>query len=241
VGRAVRCTVALTAGYVAVFGAFGLVLAPITGWLEPRLPWLTVALGGSLALAGGWLLAGRSLPAPGNRMRAPRLTGTAASMVLFGMAYALASLGCAIGPFLAIVVSSLRAGSVGAGLLLFVCYAAGMGLVIAVTAIAVALVRAGAVARLRRAAGFVPRIGGAVLVAAGAYVAYYGAYELRLVKNLKSSGHDPVVNVVSGLQHRLSDLVGRLGAAWLAGLLLVLILVGLLAARRPRTLGVDGR
>jgi len=241
VGRALRCTAALTAGYVAVFGAFGLVLAPVTGWLQPRLPWLTVALGGSLALAGGWLLAGRSLPAPGSRLRAPRLTGTAASMVLFGMAYALASLGCAIGPFLAIVVSSLRAGSVGAGLLLFVGYAAGMGLVIAVTAIAVALVRAGAVARLRRAAGFVPRIGGAVLIAAGAYVAYYGAYELRLVKNLKSSGHDPVVNVVSGLQHRLSDLVGRLGAVWLAGLLLALILVGLLAARRPRTLGVDGR
>jgi hypothetical protein len=138
-------------------------------------------------------------------------------------------------------VSSLRAGSAGAGLLLFVGYAAGMGLVIGVTAIAVALVRAGAVARLRRAAGFVPRIGGAVLLAAGAYVAYYGAYELRLVKNLRSSGHDPVVNVVSGLQHRLSDLVGRLGAVWLAGLLLALILVGLLAARRPRTLGVDGR
>jgi cytochrome c biogenesis protein CcdA len=241
VGRALRCTLALTAGYVAVFGAFGLVLAPITGWLEPRLPWLTVLLGLALTLAGAALVAGRALPSPGRIRRAPRLTGTAVSMVLFGMAYALASLGCAIGPFLAIVVSSLRAGSWGAGLLLFVCYAAGMGLVIGVTAIAVALVRAGAVARLRRAAGFVPRIGGAVLVAAGAYVAYYGAYELRLVKNLKSSGHDPVVNVVSGLQHRLSDLVGRLGAVWLAGLLLALILVGLLAARRPRTLGVDGR
>jgi cytochrome c-type biogenesis protein len=216
----------------------------------------------SLAVAGAWLVAGRSLPLPGRgmplpgralsapgrrlplpgrRISAPRLTGSPASMVLFGMAYALASVGCAIGPFLAIVVSSLRAGSFGVGLLLFVCYAAGMGLVIGVTAIAVALVRAGAVAGLRRASRFVPRIGGAVLVAAGAYVAYYGAYELRLVKNLRTSGHDPVVNVASGLQHRLSDLVGRVGAAWLVGFLLVLIVVGLLASRRPRTLGVDGR
>src|SRR4051794_13922096 len=138
VGRAVRCTLALTAGYVAVFGAFGLVLAPITGWLQPRLPWLTVVLGVSLAAAGCWLVAGRSLPAPGNRVRAPRLRGSAASMALFGMAYALASLGCAIGPFLAIVVSSLRAGSVRDGVLLFLCYAAGMGLVIGVTATAVA-------------------------------------------------------------------------------------------------------
>jgi cytochrome c-type biogenesis protein len=241
VGRALRCTLALTLGYVAVFGAFGLVLAPVTGWLEPRLPWLTVVLGLSLAVAGAALVAGRALPSPGRVLRAPRLTGTAVSMVLFGMAYALASLGCAIGPFLAIVVSSLRAGSFGSGLLLFVCYAAGMGLVIGVTAIAVALVRAGAVARLRRAAGYVPRIGGAVLIAAGAYVAYYGAYELRLVRNLKASGHDPVVNVASGLQHRLSDLVGRVGAIWLVALLLALILAGLLAARRPRTLEAGPR
>ena len=241
VGRALRCTVALTAGYVAVFGAFGLVLAPITGWLQPRLPWLTVVLGLALILAGGALLAGRSLPVPGKGLRAPRLTGSATSMVLFGMAYALASVGCAIGPFLAIVVSGLRAGSVGAGLLLFAGYAAGMGLVIGVTAIAVALVRAGAVARLRRAARFVPRLGGAVLAVAGAYVAYYGAYELRLVQNLKASGHDPVVNVASGLQHRVSDLVGRVGAVGLVALLLMLILAALLLSRRPSALGADGR
>jgi cytochrome c-type biogenesis protein len=232
--RALRCTAALTAGYVAVFGAFGLVLAPLAGWIEARLPWLTVVLGLSLAAAGGWLVAGRSLPVPGKGPRAPRLTGTAASMVLFGMAYALASLGCAVGPFLAIVVSSLRAGSVGQGLLLFLCYAGGMGLVVGVTAVAVALVRAGTVARLRRAAGVVPRLGGAVLVAAGAYVAYYGWYELRLVKDLRTSGHDPVVNAASDVQRTLSALVGRAGPGWLAGLLLAMVFVGVLGSRRSR-------
>jgi hypothetical protein len=156
------------------------------------------------------------------------------------MAYALASLGCAVGPFLAIVISSLRAGSIGQGLLLFVCYAAGMGLVIGVTAVAVALLRAGVVTRLRRAAGLVPRIGGVVLALAGAYVAYYGAYELRLVKDLRASGQDPVVNVASGLQHHLSEVVGRVGAGWLIGLLLALVLVGLVSGR-ARSVGVDGR
>ena len=235
VSRALRCTVALTAGYVAVFGAFGLVLAPLTGLLLPRLPWLTVGFGLALIALGGWLLAGRSLPAPGNRMRAPRLTGSAASMVLFGMAYAIASLGCAIGPFLAIVVSSLRAGSVVEGVALFVSYAAGMGLVIGVTALAVALVRVSAVSRLRRAAAFVPRIGGAVLVVAGAYVAYYGWYELRLVENLRASGRDPVVNLAADVQRALSGLVGRLGAGWFVLLLAGLVLTALVVSRRRRT------
>src|SRR4051794_41709344 len=67
VGRALRCTAALTVGYVAVFGAFGLVLTPVAGWLEPRLPWLTVVLGLGLAVLGGWLLAGRGPAAPPGR------------------------------------------------------------------------------------------------------------------------------------------------------------------------------
>jgi cytochrome c-type biogenesis protein len=235
-GRALRCTAALTLGYVAVFGAFGLALAPLTGWLMPRLPWLTVVFGLLLLTLGVWLAAGRSLPNP--RVRAPRLTGTAASMVLFGMAYAVASLGCAVGPFLAIVVSSLRAGSIGAGLALFVSYAAGMGLVIGVTAMAVALVRVSAVSKLRRAAAHVPRIGGLVLIIAGAYVAYYGWYELRLVKDLRTSGQDPVVNLASNAQHELSGLVGRLGAGSFALLLAALVVAALLLSRRLRRTSV---
>ncbi|RSM58538.1 cytochrome C biogenesis protein [Actinoplanes sp. ATCC 53533] len=235
VGRALRCTAALTVGYVAVFGVFGLVLAPLTGMLMPRLPWLTVVFGLGLLVLGGWLLAGRSLPTPGKGMRAPRLTGTAASMVLFGMAYAIASLGCAIGPFLAIVVSSLRAGSIVEGVALFISYAAGMGLVIGVTALAVALVRVSAVSRLRRAAAFVPRIGGAVLVIAGAYVAYYGWYELRLAKDLRASGQDPVVNLASNVQRELSSVVSRLGVGWFMLLLAGLILTAFLLSRHRRT------
>ncbi|MEV4642219.1 cytochrome c biogenesis protein CcdA [Actinoplanes sp. NPDC049548] len=235
VGRALRCTAALTLGYVTVFAGFGLLLTPLAGWLQPRLPWLTVVFGAGLALLGGWLLAGRSLPAPGRALRAPRLTGTAASMVLFGMAYAVASLGCAIGPFLALVASSLRAGSIGEGMALFVSYAAGMGLVIGVTAVAIALVRVSAVARLRRAAAYVPRAGGAVLLIAGAYVAYYGWYEIRLTRDRRISGQDPVVSLASAAQHELSGLVGKLGAGRLTVLLAVLVLAALLVARRRRT------
>src|SRR4051812_23254367 len=134
VRRALLCSAALTAGFVLVFGVFGLVLTPIAGTLQPRLPWLTVVLGLALA-AVGVLLAGRSLPMPGRGVRAPELTGSWWSMAGFGAAYAIASLGCAVGPFLALVVSTLRAGSAGRGVALFVAYAAGMGLVIALTAV----------------------------------------------------------------------------------------------------------
>jgi cytochrome c biogenesis protein CcdA len=53
VGRALTAAAGLTTGYVVVFGAFGLALAPLAGWLRPRLPWLTVTLGLAL-VAVGW-------------------------------------------------------------------------------------------------------------------------------------------------------------------------------------------
>jgi cytochrome c biogenesis protein CcdA len=210
VGRALKAGAALALGYAVVFGAFGLVLTPIAGALQPRLPWLTVVLGAGLAALGVWLSAGRSLPTL--TVRAPALTGSTGSTVLFGMAYAVASLGCAVGPFLALVVSSLRAGSIGSGVLLFLAYAGGMALVVSATAVAVALVRFSLIARMRRLLGLVPRVGGAVLVICGLYVAYYGWYELRLAGNLRLAGTDPVINAAATVQRWLSDAVSAAGA-----------------------------
>lgn len=236
VARALTCSLALTLGYVAVFGAFGLAVVPASRWVQPQLPWVTVGLGLLLLAAGGWLLAGRSLPGPARAARAPRLTGSVPSMVLFGMGYAVASLGCAVGPFLAIVASSLRAGSAAQGVLLFVAYAAGMALVVTVTAVAVALLRASVVARLRRVGALVPRLGGVVLALAGGYVAYYGAYELRLAADARAASADPVIGVAVGLQQRVAEAVGQLGAASLVGVLLVLVAAGWVLGRlRART------
>nr|WP_221379970.1 cytochrome c biogenesis CcdA family protein [Actinoplanes polyasparticus] len=231
VRRALRAGVLLAFGYALVFGAFGLVLTPIAGALQPRLPWLTVVLGVGLAALGVWLLAGRSLPSP--TVRAPVLTGSTGSTVLFGMAYAVASLGCAVGPFLALVVSSLRAGSIGSGVALFLAYAGGMALVVSATAVAVALVRVSVIGRMRRLITVVPRLGGAVLVVSGLYVAYYGWYELRLAGNLRLAGTDPVINAAAEVQRRLSSTVSAAGAWPFLAVVAAAVLLVLLTKRRP--------
>ncbi|MET7969053.1 cytochrome c biogenesis CcdA family protein [Micromonospora sp. NPDC005305] len=232
VGRALTATAGLTLGYALVFGAFGLAVAPLADWLRPRLPWLTVILGVLLALAGCWLLAGRRLPTPRPFARAPRLTRTWPAMVLFGAAYALTSLTCSIAPFLAIVVTSLRAGSPLRGLALFGAYAIGMGLVVGVAALGVALLRGRLVAGLRGAGAWVPRLSGLVLLVAGGYVAWYGWYEVRLARGRHDAFGDPVVVAAARVQQALVRAVDAAGPALLAAVLVLLLAAGLWWRRR---------
>ncbi|WP_446220763.1 cytochrome c biogenesis CcdA family protein [Micromonospora sp. IBHARD004] len=238
VGRALTATAGLTLGYVVVFGSFGLALAPLADWLRPRLPWSTVTLGLLLAAAGCWLLAGRRLPAPRPFARAPRLARSLPSMALFGMAYALASLTCTIAPFLAIVVTSLQAGSTLRGLALFGAYAIGMGLVVGVAALGVALLRGRVVARLRGAGALVPRLSGLVLLTAGGHVAWYGWYEVRLALGRYDAFGDPVVVAAARVQQALVAGLDAAGPAVLAAVLVALLLAAL--GRRATVARSDG-
>jgi hypothetical protein len=124
-----------------------------------------------------------------------------------------------------VVASTLRDGDVATGLASYLAYAAGMGLVV-VLAGAIALVAG------RRRASWGRRVhigGGTFVVAAGAYLAWYGVYEVRLRSNL--SAQDPIVDAAARVQAHLSSWVDRAGPPALAGALLVLLIGSALAAR----------
>lgn len=200
VGRAVRATSALTVGFAGVFLVFGLLVLPVAASVQAYLPAFTVILGLALALSGGWVAAGRKLPTPRlPRGRAPAASGPLAAnwkaMIGFGASYAVASLGCTLAPFLAVVLTSFRAANPLAGLMLFATYAAGMGITVGAAAVAVALARRGIVTSMRKASGTVPRIAGGILAVTGLYVAWYGVWELRVLHF--GAGSDPVVDAAA--------------------------------------------
>ncbi|SCK36146.1 cytochrome c biogenesis CcdA family protein [Streptomyces sp. WMMB 322] len=241
VGRALAATAAMTLGFAAVFGLFGLVVAPLAGQVQQHLPWFTVVFGLLLACAGVWLLAGRQLPTLLPRVRrAPGVTGSVPSMALFGGAYAVASLGCTIAPFLAVVVSAFRSGSTAGGLLLFGAYTAGMGAVVGTAALAVALARTSALGRLRRMGAAASRVGGGLVVLAGAYTAYYGWYEIRSLSGGATS--DPVIEAASTVQRTISAGLEWTGLPLVAAAFVVLLTVAVVRVRgRGRRSAVESR
>ncbi len=243
VGRALTLTAAMTSGFVLVFGVFGLAVAPFASGVQRYLPYVTVVLGLSLVVVGGLLVAGRTvalpklprLPGRRGRAGAPKpLTRGFLPMAGFGVGYALASLTCTVAPFLAVVVAGFRSDSLGTGVALFLAYALGMGAVVGAVAVAVALASDGLVRGLRRSGRWLPRASGVVLLLAGAYVAWYGAWEARVLNGAPAD--DPVIDAAADVQRALADAVAVVGpGGWaLVGLALV---VGTLATSRLKRRG----
>ena len=108
-------------------------------------------------------------------------------------------------------MSSFRSGSPAAGTGLFLTYAAGMGLVVGTAAVALALARSILVSQALRLAPALNRASGAVVALAGAYVAYYGWYELRVLNG--GDVGDPIIETALHVQGWLSDAIDQLGTA----------------------------
>lgn len=225
VTRALIATAAMTGGFTAVFGTFALVVSPLALSVERWLPWATLVIGVALLALGAWLLTGREL-----RVRLPQVRATsrpadsALSMGLYGISYAVASLSCTIGPFLALTTTAFRSGSVLGVVGVFLAYAAGMGAVVGVLTLAVALSRQAAVARIRSVLPYVTRISGVLLLIAGAYVAYYGWYEIRLLHG--GAVQDPVVSTATQWQGMATRWLNGLGPGPILAALAVLVAVG---------------
>jgi cytochrome c-type biogenesis protein len=229
-GRALAASALMTAGFVAVFGIFGLLSLPLRGSLQQYLPIITVIIGVVMVVLGILLLTGRQLtlllPKPARGAPSTRI----ASMAGYGVAFAIASLSCTIGPFLATTGIALRGGDTLSGLATFLTYALGMGLVVAVLALAAALASTAVATGIRRLLPHVPRIGGVLLLVTGAYVGYYGYYELQLFHG-NGQADDPIVAAAGEVQSTLVSWLDAIGPVPLVSALAVLLGGGLLLAR----------
>lgn len=220
--RASRFTLGMTSGFVAVFGAFGVVLASLTVSVERYLPVLTVVIGLALVVLGLMTLAGRSVAVRGLQGLGAGPTSGWWSQVRYGVTFALASLSCTIGPFLAVTSGSLAGSGSLAVVAAFLTYALGMGAVVFALALATVLFSGGATRVFRRAVPVIEKVSGLLLVIAGSYVAWYGWFELRVLGG--ATIDDPVISWAIGVQSQLTRWVSQ------AGVRAVLVLVGLLVA-----------
>ncbi|HEV7579083.1 MAG TPA: cytochrome c biogenesis CcdA family protein [Mycobacterium sp.] len=223
VGRALGATAGMALGFLTVFGVFGALTISAATTVQRYLPYATVVIGVVLVALGIWLLSGRELtaltPRPLGPRWAPKQQGSRiVGMYGYGISYAIASLSCTIGPFLAVTAAGLRSGSIVTGVSIYLAYVGGLTLVVGVLAVAAATASSALADRLRRILPFINRIGGALLVLVGLYVGYYGLYELRLL-NTATDPQDAVITAAGRLQGALAGWVHQHGVwPWIVAL-----------------------
>lgn len=223
--RAGLSAVAVTAGFVTVFTLAGVILDRVSTSFQQRLPFVTLIVGALVVLAGIAVLSGRKVALPVLVTRHRTSGRGVLSMVGFGITYAVSSLSCTVGPFLAIVAVGRRRSAIS-GLATYGAYAFGMGIVVAALAIGVVVARSPRNA-FRRASRYAPKVGGIMMILSGGYSMWYARWELRVY-----SGHLSADGVVTGVDRRRAWVANYLaGLGPMRVILITLVaVVGMFAA-----------
>jgi len=176
--KACWITLVVTAGFGLLFGLVGAVVSAGGSFIMGFMPWLSIVVGCALVLLGGWMLLGRTVSFPfmlklADKIGDPRemsITG----FFLFGMAFGATSLSCTLPIFLMVVGSSIAAGDFLSGIYQFLSYILGMGSVMLVLTLGIALVKEGlVVTAMRKILPYVQKISAVFLIIAGGYITYY--------------------------------------------------------------------
>jgi cytochrome c biogenesis protein CcdA len=221
--RALGSAGAVSLGFVAVFAGLGIPINAGVTWIYDVMPWLTMVIGVALIALGIAMLRGWKLVVALPRLDKGGRSRRFGSMVLFGVSYAITSLGCTLPVFLLVVTGSSAGSNLVSHVLAFITYSLGMAAVLTALSLALALARESLVRGLRRAVQYVDRASGVLLVLVGLYLIWYGRFALDPVNGTGSAPLSRVEDWSSSASVWLSDRSTAFG-------LFVAVAVGAVAA-----------
>ena len=195
--RALITGLLVTAGFMTVFGLIGLIATGFLSTINDVVPYISMAVGVLLAVLGVSMLRGFEPKLSFLKVSRARSDHGYISMYIYGLSYAIVSLSCGFPGFFTAVVASSREENFGSKMGIYVAFTAGMGMVLLVLSLAVALAQQAFVRGMRKVIPYVNRISGALLIASGLYVSYYGYYEWRTIIRGEDAPQGPVAWVES--------------------------------------------
>ena len=212
----------VSAGFLAVFVVVGVPIAYGVTQLTSTIPWAGLTVGVLMMAAAIAGLSGRAMYLNPKRALNVQRRRHPTTMVWFGAAYAICSLGCTLPIFVALVGASLATSSILEGTIVFVAYGFGMATMLMALSLGAALARDGLARRLKGLLPYMHRIASGLLLIAGSYLTYYWARVIWAPPTSLSG--DPLV----GAMTRFATIVQR--AAGSSGGKATLLIAGSMVA-----------
>ena len=167
----------VTLGFILLFGVVGVTIGLGANQLVSAFPWVGLGLGIVLIGTGAWMVSGGKLYTARAQDLASRMnaadSGSMKGYFAFGLSYGTASLSCTLPIFLSVVGGSIAVSGLPNALGQFLLYGLGMGSVIMVLTLTLAVLKTGLTIRLRQALPYIEPLGAVLMLVAGAYVMYY--------------------------------------------------------------------
>lgn len=184
VARALKFSALMGVGILAVFSAFSLIIFPISTSIQKYLPYITTALGIAVVLLGIYIL-WKGQVAIG-KLWSPQVspTGNWITYILYGVTFALGSISCTIGPFLAVTSRALNENYLHS-LSIYLFYGLGFIATILILALLTAFSQKFLIRKIRNSGGALEKIMAIIILLVGLYLIYFGFTELAL-----QSGND---------------------------------------------------
>lgn len=170
--RGLSVGIAVSSGFVGLFLVVGIISRAFTTVISENAKYAALVIGIGLVSMGIAMLFGWKLPIaqPDVSMQRKRTTW---NMFLFGIVYAIASIGCTIGLLISVILGSINRHGFVSGVISIVLYGLGMGLLVTSLTVALAFARVGLVSTIKKSFKWFDKITAIFVVLTGLYLSWY--------------------------------------------------------------------
>ena len=226
--RALLVSAAVSSGFMLVFLIIGTISRLFTQWIELNAKYAGLLIGVALVVMGLAMLAGwkPSFITPsitGERDRSLR------TMFIFGIAYAVASIGCTIGFLTTAIFGSIGLHGFASGVLSIVLYGVGMGLLVSTLTVTLAVAKGGLLRVLRNGLRYMDKLAAGFIVLTGMYLTWYWYVA---VSERSTAGN--VTQNVEGWQTSVATFLQRQGS-WRLCLVFLVVVGGAILINQLRS------
>jgi len=219
----------VSAGFLAVFIVVGAVSRLFTGWLATNAKYAALVIGLGLMVVGVRMLGGWR-----PKLWVPSLSGSARgastrNMVLFGVVYAVASIGCTIGLLTTAILGSFSRDGALSGVISVGLYGLGMGLFVVALTTSLAFAKNALVRGGRGVMKVMDRVSSVLVLLTGVYLTWYWYVAITQREEAGS-----LVTVVGRWQTNLAETITDAGSPRLLAVFVVIVAIGIVAALRRR-------
>ena len=201
VPRALKVSLAVSGGFLSVFIVIGAITKLSTNWFLEKGEWVTLPIGVGLVVLGIAMLFGYRLPFTTPKLDVGQRDRSVRSMYVFGLAYAIASIGCTLPTFASGVLGGFSTKGLRIGITAIALYGLGMALVVSGLTVTLAFANTALLRILRRGMAWFEQAAGVLLVLTGLYLCWY--WYINVTDRLD----DGVTTTAGGWQNTLSKFV----------------------------------